>query len=99
VPREAGGTAERGKIDKGDHRAVLHPGERTALRASRTSSTSFDLDGQRGAHLVVEAEHRHLRQADKQLAHARRVCHALADPSLPSGTPRSPQLDSEVPLE
>src|SRR5271154_5846950 len=27
VPHEAGGTAERGKIDKGNHRTVLHPGE------------------------------------------------------------------------
>ena len=61
VPREAGGTAERGKIDKGDHRTVLHPGDHAALRASRTSSTSFDMDGQRDAHLVVEAEHGHLR--------------------------------------
>jgi hypothetical protein len=81
VPHEAGGTAERGKIDKGDHRTVLHPGEHAALRASPTSSTSFYMDGQRGAHLVFEAEHGHLRQADKQLAHARRVCHHGGPPS------------------
>jgi hypothetical protein len=33
------------------------------------------MDGKWGAHLVLDAEHGHVGQADKQLAHARRVCH------------------------
>ena len=113
-PRQAGGTAERGKIDKGDHRTVLHPGEHAQLRASRTSSTSFDMEGQRGAHLVFEAEHGHVRQADKLLAHARRVCHhrgsssAIVEKPQTGGSPPRARgslpsghtpLASEVPLE
>jgi hypothetical protein len=72
LPHRTGRTAEHGKVDKGNDRTVLHSGEHTALRASRTSSTSSDMDRQRGAPLIVDAEHGHVGQADKQLAHERR---------------------------
>jgi mRNA interferase MazF len=39
------------------------------------------MDGKRRAHLVFEAEHGHLRQTDKQLAHEHRVCHHGGHPS------------------
>jgi hypothetical protein len=72
------------------------------------------MDGKWDAQLVLDAEHGHVGQADKQLAHARRVCHHGGPPSAVVEQPQTggpplrargslpcdyTPLNSEVPLE
>jgi hypothetical protein len=82
APRQPGGTAERRKVDQHDQRPILDRHRPAAPTARRPLASGLDVDQQRAAHLVDDAEHPHRRQSDQQLAHAPRVNFHRGSPEL-----------------
>ena len=64
-------TPEARQVHQLHHRAILDPRRRAALPASRSIAVGLNMDPQ--PHIVFDAEHGHIRQADQQRSHARRV--------------------------
>lgn len=61
------------EVDQFDGLSVFHRGQLAAAQTRRARSSLFDVDDQVSVGDVVDAEHDHVGQANKQLAHARRV--------------------------
>jgi hypothetical protein len=73
MPHQTGRSAEAGKINQFDDWPVLHMGEHSTSSAPRSTCPDFDVDAQRLTNNIVDAQDVHFRQADQQLAHARRI--------------------------
>jgi len=73
VPHQPRRSTERRQIDQLDGRSVLHPCRPTAARTQRPRRPRLDMHTQGCVGLVDDTERVDRRQADQQLAHARRV--------------------------
>jgi hypothetical protein len=85
VPRQLGRLPEARQIHERHDPLVLEMGEHATVGAPRPGATALDVDLDR-LPTVVDAEHVHIRQSDKQLHHAFGV-------TLQSGSP-SQKLES-----
>jgi hypothetical protein len=73
VPHQPRRPPEALQVDQLNSWPVLHPRHRATRRALRPFRTRLDVHNDGLVALVVDAEHVHRRQADQQLAQARRV--------------------------
>lgn len=81
-PHEPSLAPEAGKIEQLDRLAVFHHGNRPAPDAAGPLTSLFDVHDDRTALPILDGEESHVRQADKQLAHAPRVGHHRGSPVI-----------------
>src|SRR6266849_61944 len=111
APHQPRGTAKRRQIDEFDNPTILRVGHTIAAGAARTKTSRFDVDPQRAAGVVDDADDVHVGQTDQELAHANRVVFHRGSriwrrreppdslsPCAASGMPYSP-LKSEAPAK
>lgn len=73
MPHQQRWPSDARQVDQLDSRPGLHPRRRAARRAARPGQPRLDVHHHGVVAVVVDSERAHVRQADKQLAHARRV--------------------------
>ena len=71
APHQTCAASETRKVHQHHDRAILHPHPTPATAAARPRRRGLDMHPQQAG--VFDAEHVHSRQANQQLAHARRV--------------------------